>query len=68
MLDDKIPEQRKRGIAAADGWLEVADLVAVYCDRGITTGMLYGVIKGAKLGKPFRLRWIESSQPEVLVE
>lgn len=68
MLDDKDPEQRKRGIAAANGWLEVADLVAVYCDRGITTGMMLGVIKGARLGKPFRFRWIQSNRPEMEVE
>ena len=67
MLDDRVPEQRKLGIAAANGWLEVADLVAVYCDRGITTGMLIGVIKGASLGKSFALRWIQSNQREIRI-
>jgi len=68
MLDDKLPDQRRRGIAAADGWLEVADFVAVYCDRGITTGMLFGVIKGARLNKPFRLRWIQPHAREIVID
>src|SRR5215471_14951877 len=68
MLDDKNPTERKRGIAAADGWLEVADYVAVYMDRGITEGMLHGVIKGARMGKTVKLRWLQSNRAEVIDE
>ena len=68
MLDDKDPDQRRRGIAAADGWLAVADYVAVYCDRGVTTGMLLGVIKGARLNKPIHLRWLLPQTREVIVD
>src|SRR3974390_817055 len=67
MLDDRNSEERRRGIVAADGWLEVADYVAVYCDRGVTTGMLFGVIKGARLNKPFRLRWLHP-QKEIVID
>jgi hypothetical protein len=66
MLDDKVPEQRQRGIAAANGWLEVADYVAVYCDRGVTEGMLVGVVKAARLQKPIHLRW--ANRREVILE
>jgi hypothetical protein len=68
MLDDRNPEQRKRGIVAANGWLEVADCVAAYCDLGITTGMAIGIVKAARLQKPIRLRWIIESTREIILE
>lgn len=64
LLDDTIPEQRRRGIAAADNWLEVTDYVAVYCDNGITRGMVIGIVKAAKLGKPIHLRWLREKRDE----
>lgn len=64
MLDDQNADQRARGIAAADGWLEVADFVAVYCDLGITGGMVTGIIKAAWLRKDIRRRWIDNNRPE----
>lgn len=69
MLDDKNPEERKRGMAAADGWLEVADIVAVYCDNGITLGMVEGIVKAARLigpVKPIHLRWLSNKKEIVL--
>lgn len=62
VLDDTIPDERKRGIEAAHGWLEVADFVAVYCDLGVTEGMLRGVIKAAVLKKEIRIRWIRGTE------
>jgi len=47
ILDDKIPEERKLGIDAGIGWANVAKKRVVYTDRGISTGMEYG-IKAAK--------------------
>lgn len=67
MLDDKDPVQRKRGIAAANVWLEVADFVAVYCDNGITPGMAIGIVRAAHLCKPVRLRWLEGKR-EMIIE
>ncbi len=64
MLNDTDPLQRKRGIAAADGWLEVCDLVAVYCDLGVTRGMVIGIVKAARLGKPVHLRWLDEQREE----
>jgi len=70
LLDDTNAEERKRGIDAAIGWLEVADYVAVYLDLGMTSGMMKGIVRAAKLGKPFRLRWMdEKNGPrEVILE
>lgn len=56
VLDDKIPEERHRGIDAAVAWLEVADFVAVYVDLGITPGMAKGIIRAAAMGKPLKFR------------
>ena len=45
VLDDKDPDQRKLGIYA--GWHvhENADVIAFYCDRGTSDGMLKAFIK-----------------------
>jgi len=67
VLNDTVPDERRRGIAAANGWLEVADYVAVYMDLGITRGMLIGVVKAAKLNKPIHLRWIKDGKPEEVI-
>lgn len=67
LLNDAIPEQRKRGIAAADDWLEVTDYIAVYCDNGITRGMVIGIVKAAKLGKPIHLRWLREKRDEEIL-
>ena len=68
MLNDQDPEQRKLGIGAADAWLTVADFVAVYCDLGITRGMVIGIVKAARLGKPVRLRWLDEQRDEEILE
>jgi hypothetical protein len=53
VLDDKVPEQRQRGINAGVAWYEVAEICAVYIDYGITPGMLEGI--KAALGKGVRV-------------
>lgn len=58
VLDDSIKEERRKGIDAAIGWLEVADHVAVYMDLGVTEGMIFGIVRAAKAAKPVRLRWL----------
>lgn len=68
VLNDEIAEERRRGIDAAVAWLEVADYVAVYMDLGITVGMMFGIIRAAKSGKPIRLRWIKDKRPETTIE
>jgi hypothetical protein len=39
ILDDGVPEQRARGIAAGLAWLSVADAMVVYADLGVSDGM-----------------------------
>lgn len=68
LLNDQIAEERRAGINAAVGWLEVADYVAVYMDLGITPGMVIGITRAVKLGKPIRLRWLRESRKEEVIE
>lgn len=49
-LDDNKPDERKLGIDLAHAWLDVADGVIVYLDRGISSGMTYGINKAKQLG------------------
>lgn len=48
-LDDSIPEQRRLGIEAGFAYLQRADLVAVYTDRGISPGMKAAIEKASEL-------------------
>lgn len=68
LLNDAIPEERKKGIDAAIGWLQVADYVAVYMDLGITPGMVVGIIRAVKTEKIIRLRWIRENRREEVIE
>ena len=68
LLDDNIPAERRKGIDAAIGWLEVADYIAVYMDLEITPGMVVGIIRATKMGKPIKLRWIREQRPEQVIE
>ncbi len=68
LLDDRLPEERRKGMESAIGWLEVADYVAVYMDLGITPGMVVGIIRATRLGKPVRLRWLRLGRQEEIIE
>jgi hypothetical protein len=59
-LDDHDPEEREWGIAAGLAWGEVADATVVYVDRGISTGMKYGIKHAQEAGRPIEYRRIES--------
>lgn len=50
ILDDLVPSERVLGIDAGHAWMQVADLVAVYQDRGISNGMRLGIERAAAAG------------------
>lgn len=56
VLDDKIPEERKKGIDAGFAWREVADKTVFYGDRGISQGMILGLEHSIGLGIPVTFR------------
>ena len=57
-LDDEIDEERKQGMSAGFAWGEVAQLVAVYADYGISRGMKAGVAKWKVYDIPIEERLI----------
>lgn len=58
ILDDDIPRERKQGIKAGFAWRQVADLTAIYQDRGITEGMQQGIQDAVDRGCPVEYRTI----------
>lgn len=50
VLDDNVSHERWMGITAGWAWMPVAELIAVYDDLGITTGMDAGIERAKKHG------------------
>jgi hypothetical protein len=50
VLDDTDPAERELGMAAGFTWLPLVDRVAVYTDRGISSGMKEGIRRAEALG------------------
>jgi hypothetical protein len=60
VLDDRVPAERELGMEAGKAWSSRCDLVAVYCDLGVSDGMRWG-IKRAKTPRTVRQKveaWI----------
>lgn len=58
ILDDSIPRQRALGIAAGLAWYSAAQACVVYIDRGISQGMMIGMLRAEKLGITIERRTI----------
>lgn len=56
VLDDAIPEERRKGMTAGFAWLAKADASVVYIDHGISKGMIEGIKKAWALGIPVETR------------
>lgn len=56
VLDDTIPQEREKGIAAGFEWGKRASVRAVYGDLGITDGMRRGIEQALLLGQRVELR------------
>mgnify|MGYP006238438413 FL=1 len=52
ILDDTIPQQRMMGMQRAFEWYRCADLMAVYTDKGISSGMQ----KGMEIAEEFKIK------------
>lgn len=50
VLDDDVPAERALGMAAGWAWMHHVALVAVYVDRGISSGMEAGIARAQALG------------------
>jgi len=56
VLDDTIPEERRKGIDAGFEWRYVAEKTVFYSDRGITKGMIEGLDHSIKIRVPIEFR------------
>ena len=56
ILDDEVPAERAQGIDAGLAWRAVAEASVVYTDRGISTGMAYGIAAAEAAGVPVEYR------------
>ena len=59
VLDDLVPEERKLGIEAGFSWGAAAKVVAVYVDRGISSGMRLGIIAARARGAHIEIRALD---------
>ena len=65
VLDDTVPEQREMGMTLARNWYEVADLCAVYTDRGISWGMEQGIEYANSIGLQVEERSLSEEDAKV---
>jgi len=56
VLDDTIPEERTLGIEAGLAWGHAAEATVVYLDHGVSRGMIFGVERAIREGRPVDLR------------
>ena len=56
ILNDDISEERWCGIHAGLAWIAAAEASVVYTDRGISSGMRYGIERAAEAGRPIEYR------------
>lgn len=59
VLDDKIPEERAKGIKAGFEWSKMGQLRVFYLDLGMTEGMIAGGEEAESLGQPVELRRLD---------
>ena len=62
VLDDNVAAERSLGIDAGLAWREVAHGSVVYCDLGVTKGMVYGIKRARERGIPVEFRFLGSCE------
>lgn len=60
-LDDALPEERKVGMGAGFEWAKAGELVAVYQDFGISSGMQMGIDNAKQRGQTIEYRNLPDS-------
>lgn len=59
ILDDDKPDERAHGIEAGLLWGGLAELTAVYVDRGMSRGMEFGIERAKREGRPVEYRSLD---------
>lgn len=57
-LDDSVSNERRIGIAAGLAWGKHATKTVVYCDHGLSDGMLLGIAKATAEGRLIEYRYL----------
>ena len=63
ILDDRVADQRLRGINAGLAWGRMADLTVVYTDFGISAGMRKGIADAQARNRPIAYRQLREPLP-----
>lgn len=58
ILDDLNVDERNMGIEAGLSWMDVSEATVVYIDKGVSSGMKYGIGAALASGKPVLFRSI----------
>jgi hypothetical protein len=66
VLDDDVPQERERGIRTGFAWRRVASGTAVYCDLGVSLGMLAGMADARREWARRRTGTLYREHPELL--
>lgn len=61
ILNDLEPAERAWGIDAGLAWRAVAEASVVYTDRGISSGMRYGIAAAENAGIPVEYRQLDAA-------
>jgi len=61
ILDDTIPEERKKGMDAGFAWMSVAEAVVVYIDLGTSPGMEREIEAAKRFRIPVEFRSLEDN-------
>jgi hypothetical protein len=56
VLNDNMPQEREAGMLAAQAWMGTAHRTVVYFDRGISPGMIEGILHAIKWGRRIEFR------------
>jgi len=65
VLDDTKPDERSLGIEAGLAWGAEAAATVVYADRGISTGMSYGIRRAVREGRAVEYRYLDGLSGEL---
>jgi hypothetical protein len=56
VLDDTLPQERKKGIEAGFAYRDVTQATVVYIDKGLSGGMREGIEHALSIGHPIEYR------------
>ncbi len=68
ILDDTKPDERLWGITAGLLWGRNALKTIVYLDKGLSSGMIYGITAAKLDGRPVEIRYLNSDLKDLASE